>query len=316
MEDHFFEYAQEKPAVSGKHTSVPIRYFDLFSSIATESFHVLDILQKQFYYVKPDDLFLCGYSAEEALKQGYDFYSKIIYPKDLSLWTDMRKAVLRYFEDFEEKRNEIDYFSCTLRLQRKYSFLTRPLPQMIYHRMKPVWEDNELRSLICSVESSIDREAGNLCMYNKDGLTYEEYGFKTGRWKRKTKKLLTERERAILMLAGQGKSSKEIANDLCKGKNTIQNQIKALFAKLNVHSMQEAIEFAGHHRMIYSKQNMELQPVEAPRKRKRVLITEDMLRRTQQHLDDGKSIRQAARLEGITEGAVRYEMKAGWLKKR
>ncbi|MDR0573201.1 MAG: LuxR C-terminal-related transcriptional regulator [Tannerella sp.] len=90
-------------------------------------------------------------------------------------------------------------------------------------------------------------------MYNKDGLTYEEYSFTTGRWKLKTKEALTEREKAILMLAGQGKSSVEIADVLCKGQNTIRNQIKLLFAKLEVHSMQEAIECACNHRMIYPK---------------------------------------------------------------
>jgi DNA-binding CsgD family transcriptional regulator len=61
------------------------------------------------------------------------------------------------------------------------------------------------------------------------------------RWKEKTKELLTERERAILMLAGQGKTTKNIANCLHKGYSTIHNQIERLFSKLNVHSMPEAI---------------------------------------------------------------------------
>jgi DNA-binding CsgD family transcriptional regulator len=301
MKEQFFESAKDE------HISPLVRYFDMFASIATESFYVLDIPQKQFCYVKPDDLFLCGYSVEDAQRLGFDFYSEIVYPEDLSLWTDMRKAVLRYIKNFEEKRDGIDYFSCTFRLQRKYSFPARPLLQMVFHRMKPVWEDNKLRYLMCSVESSTARETGNLSMYSKDGLTYEEYSFRTKRWKRKTKETLTERERAILMFAGQGRSSKKIASDLYKAPNTIRNQIKVLFTKLNVHSMQEAIEFAAHHSMIYSKQNMEeLQPVEAPCKRKRVLITEDILGRIQQHLDNGKSIRQAAEKAGVSYGSVRY----------
>jgi DNA-binding NarL/FixJ family response regulator len=115
-----------------------------------------------------------------------------------------------------------------------------------------------------------------------------------------------EREKAILILAQQGKSSGEIANDLCKEENTKRNQIKPLFSKLNVHSMQEAIEFACHHRMIYTKQDIELQPIEMPCKRSRVLLTKDMLQRIQQYLDDGKSTQQAARLEGISEHAIRY----------
>lgn len=300
------EYTQEKPTVPGEQSYALIQYFDMLSSITTESLYVLDIPQKQFCYVKPDDLFLCGFSTEEALKEGYDFYSKIVYPEDLSLWTDMRKAVLRRLKNFEKIRDEIDYFSCTFRLLRRYSFISRPLPQMVYHRMKPVWTDNELRYLICSVESSTIKEAGNLHLYTKDGLIYEEYNFTTKRWKQKTKELLTERERAILMLAQQGKSSAEIADNLCKGQNTIRNQIKALFSKFEVHSMQEAIEFACYHCMISPKQDIEPQPIEASCKRSRVLLTEDMLQRIQQYLDDGKSVRQAAKLEGIAESAIRY----------
>ncbi|MDR2388209.1 MAG: LuxR C-terminal-related transcriptional regulator [Tannerellaceae bacterium] len=128
-------------------------------------------------------------------------------------------------------------------------------------------------------------------MYSKDGLVYEEYDIKTNQWKQKTKEPLTECERAILMLAEQGKTTKEIANCLHKGYNTIRNQVKELFSRLNVHSMQEAIEFARHHHRIYSKQNIEVQPTEElPRKKKRVSLTEDMLQRIQRHLDDGNSI--------------------------
>jgi DNA-binding CsgD family transcriptional regulator len=247
LEVRFFEYAQGDPNVTDEHAFAIVQYFDMFSSLAKGSLYVLDIPQKQFCYVKPDGLFLCGYSVEDALRLGYDFYSKIVYPEDLLLWTDMRKTVLRYLKDFVEKRDEVAYFSCTFRLQRKYSFLINPLPQMIYHRMKPLWENNELRYLICYMEASVVKESGNLCMYNNDGLTYEEYNFSAKRWEQKTKEALTERERTILMLAGQGESSKEIASYLGKGENTIRNQIKLIFSKLKVHSMREAIEFARHN---------------------------------------------------------------------
>ncbi|MDR1201932.1 MAG: PAS domain-containing protein [Tannerellaceae bacterium] len=98
-----------------------IRYFDIISSITAESFYVLDIRKKQFCYIKPDDLFLCGHSVEDVLKSGYDFYSKIIYPDDLSLWSDMDKAIWRYLKNDEEKWDNIDYFSCTFRLQHSCS---------------------------------------------------------------------------------------------------------------------------------------------------------------------------------------------------
>lgn len=245
------ECTQEDSAVLDEETSALIQHINMFSSVTTDSLYVLDIQQRQFCYIKADDFLLCGHSVEDALRLGYDFYPKIVYPEDLSLFTDMRKAVLQYLKYFEKKRDNIDCFSCTFRLQRTYSFISRPLPQMIYHQMKPVWVDNELRYLICSVGSSTMNESGNLCLHNKDRLTFEEYNFTTKRWKQNEKEVFTERERAILMLAGQGKNSSEIANDLCKGQYTIRNQIKPILSRLKVHSMQEAIEVACNNCMLY-----------------------------------------------------------------
>jgi transposase-like protein len=70
--------------------------------------------------------------------------------------------------------------------------------------------------------------------------------------------------------------------------------------------MQEAIEYAQYQDIIYLEQDMESQPTEKTHKRTRILITEDMFQRIQQYLDDDKSIREIARLEGVTDSAVRY----------
>lgn len=112
-----------------------------------------------------------------------------------------------------------------------------------------------MRYFICIVGSSTYKETGNLLLHNKNILIYEEYNFITRRWKQQTRELLTEREKAILMLAKQGKNTVEIANDLYKGQNTIRNQIKSLFNKLKAHSIQEAIEFCDYYHLLNIKIN-------------------------------------------------------------
>lgn len=104
--------------------------------------------------------------------------------------------------------------------------------------------------LVFSMGCSSVKKEGNLRVYNINGKTYKEYNFETKRWKGKRKKMITERENAILTLAQQGKTSKEIADILCKGQYTIRNQIKSLFLKLEVHSMKEAIEQALCHHIV------------------------------------------------------------------
>jgi len=248
----FFELAHEALTDHDEAGSIFVHYLDMFSSIATESFYVIDLQERKFCYVSPNSSFLCGYTVEEALMLGYDFFSKIVHPEDLPSAQSTHKAILRYLSAIGEQRDEINYFSLSFRLQQKYSFLSTPLTQMIYHRVKPVWIDDRLRYFICSVGCSVAKERGKPRVYYKDGLTYEEYSFTTQRWKRTTVEPLTERERAILMLSRQGNSGKEIAGILFMGYKTFQNSVIQLYTKLGVSAMQQAIIFASNRRMIFA----------------------------------------------------------------
>ena len=71
-------YDEEEPAI--------VQYCKVLAAMIPSSLFVLDMVQKRFCYIKPDDLFLCGHSMEEAMTLGYDFFSKIIHPEDLPLW--------------------------------------------------------------------------------------------------------------------------------------------------------------------------------------------------------------------------------------
>lgn len=228
-----------------KQTSDLFPSLDHLSFAIKEGLFVLDIQRKQFYFVERSDLFLCGFSAKNALKIGYEFYLKIIHPEDLSLWTDMNNAIFQYLKEVEETQTKIDSFCCTYRLQRNYGLkLPRPLPQMIYRRMQPVWKDGKVRYLICSINTSTCKKVGNLHIYYKDEVTYKEYNLSSGCWEQKTKVLLTKREKEILTLVEQGKNPREIADYLCRGYETVRNQITSIYSKLDVHSMPKALEVA------------------------------------------------------------------------
>jgi len=121
------------------------RWLNLFFSMAAESFYAVDIKNDSICHVQPNDMFLCGYSIEDVMRMNDDFYSKIVYSKDLDLWTFMRKLVLQYIYNFEEKLDEIAYFSCTFRLQRQFAFLNKPLPQIEKYRLNPVYTGKNIR---------------------------------------------------------------------------------------------------------------------------------------------------------------------------
>ncbi len=78
--------SQDQSAVSIPELETSVFWIDMLSSIATESLYVLDVVESKIFFVQPDNLFLCGHSVDDALKQGYDFYKKIVHPDDLPLW--------------------------------------------------------------------------------------------------------------------------------------------------------------------------------------------------------------------------------------
>lgn len=304
FEDFFPKYAGKITDTTNDQESTFIQYCKIISSIITDSFYVLDIVQKQFCYIKPDDLFLCGHSVEEAMTQGYDFYSQIIHPEDLPLWNNFLEIIPQYLKDLQGKQDTIDYISCTFRLIRNNSFMKDPLSQMVYQKMIPVWKNKKIGYLICSVESVAYKKNGFYLHY-KNSLTYEKYEPAVGSWSTHTMSFLNERERILLNLSRQGLNSNDISETLCRSKHTIQNQIKALFTKLDVHSMQEAVERANHCNLLYPYKEKKVGfPNEtihtSPQKIEKKLMYEIQIL-----LDKGKSIRSIASMIGIAESTIR-----------
>jgi DNA-binding NarL/FixJ family response regulator len=55
---------------------------------------------------------------------------------------------------------------------------------------------------------------------------------------------LTEREREVLSLIGQGHSNKEIAGQLCLSEKTVKNHIANIFSKLHISDRTQAVLYA------------------------------------------------------------------------
>ena len=320
LELRFFEPPHEEQTVSGLHESSIMQLLDMVIPMVTESVYMLDLSNGKFSFIRPHDIFLCGYSVEDALRMGYSFFPQIVCRTDLPLWEKIFEAIVQYVHDCEQKGDTVDHFSCTFRLQRKYADGSCHIPHMVYCRIKHVWHNGILRYLIGFVGNSNARETGNLRMYHKNGLTYKQYCFMSRRWKQIAIEPLTERERDILMLSQQGKSTKVIAELLCRTHHTIRNQITALFQKLEVNSMQEAIDLTNNHRMLYVPKrditDAAQSLIESTIKQSRIKRSHDKLQRIQKHLDNGKSNRHAAMLEDVPESTIRTWIKKGILKKQ
>ncbi|GHT16745.1 hypothetical protein FACS189426_24430 [Bacteroidia bacterium] len=221
-------------------------YLKLFSTVMSGSFYVLDFHKRCFHFVSEHDLFLSRYSFDDALKMGYDFFAKIVYPDDLQLFIDIHRAILHYLFESDGNHREIAYFAFNVRLQNHGQ------PLMVYHKMAPQFVNGHARMAVCHLSSSVIRKSGNLELYFSDKEKYSQYSFKEQQWQQKELIKLTGREKDILKLAKQGKSSKEIAGILCVSPKTIRNTEAVLYQKLGFNTKEEAIIYTTNHRMIFT----------------------------------------------------------------
>jgi DNA-binding CsgD family transcriptional regulator len=286
--------------------TLPFGIYD-FSNMCVEAVYVIDFLKRGFHFVGRHDLFLCGHTVDEAMADGYDFYPKIVCPKDLPLLMNMHAAILRRIQSINHPE-AINYFSFFIRIKNGSKFL------MTYHKLKPVFVEGQLRYGICIMVSSVLQRSGHLRTYYFDDKCFDEYSTGKDKWVRHKIKPLTARERDVLQLAKQGKSVKEIAHALNISPNSVKNVLAALYLKFSLNGMMQAVIFATNHRLMFTAKKcatykeLGLPPAH---KRTRTLISDEMLLRIKKRRDNGESINSIARHESITEGAIRYALRRG-----
>jgi DNA-binding NarL/FixJ family response regulator len=288
---------------------------DNFASMSIEAVYVVDFQKRCFHFVADHDLFLCGHSQEEAMQLGYDFYSKIVYQKDMPLLIEIHSAVLGRLYDKEEQLDDVNYFSFTFRIRNYPQIGKNPEYLMVYHKLKPIFINGQLRFGICLLTSSVMQKSGNLNTYFKSSPDFDKYSFKSKKWNRQQIESLTEREILILRLSKQGMSNKKIANKLNISYGRLKNIITELYENIHVKSMSQAVIFATNHLMVFDPRlkTPDISKKSDCKKQKRHILTPEELTDIIVCLDKGESISSIANRKRISRGAIYNALKSGKL---
>jgi DNA-binding CsgD family transcriptional regulator len=299
-------------------TGVPFDCED-FANIVTEAVYVLDFQKRCFHYVADHEFFLCGYSQEEVMSLGYDFFQEVIHPEDLSLWEKMHNVILKRLEKSGSIEG-IDYFSCSFRLKCRLPTAGKFDYLMAYQKLKPKYIDGQLRFGICTLSVSVIQTSGKLRLYYKNKPDYETYSIIGQKWRKQKIRLLNDRQKAILILAKQGKSRREVACILCVSVGVIDMEKTFIFEKLGVSTTEQAIIYATNHRLIFSHNPFGTGSIgkeDLPEKQDiNHSLTANILERIQEGLKNGQSVNALAKKEGFSETALRKAIKCGKLKKQ
>ena len=290
-------FYKDVPAITGDERTDQTSFVlqDLID-MSTEVIYIIDFLKQGFHYVVNRDFFLLKLSVEEVLSLGYDFYKKVIHPKDLRLFADMHAAILRHAM-ITDNPDEIFYYSFYVRTKTEIGYI------MIYHKLKPVFINGQVRYGICLMSSSVVSKPGCLRVYYRKDQEYDEFIY--GEWRRKRIEKLSMQEKKVLIYARQGIVNKEIAYKMNIEYQSVLNIEKSIYAKLNVNTMTQAIIYAINHHLIY-----QLVP---QTNEKRRLMTPEKLMRMQKKLNRGESIASISNQENVSRYSIYHAIKTGKL---
>ena len=211
------------------------------------SLYIIDYNRKNFLYVSPNPLFLCGRSPEEVQRKGYAFYFEVVPPDEIKRLMEINEAGYRFYYGLPAEKRldlsiEYDFHICT----------SDNHTHLIHHKLTPILlsAKGDIWLALCTVSLSPERNIGEVIMSQHTGNERYVYSFEGKRWRKKPELILTDREKEILQLSVKGLSNTEIGENLFIDTNTVKFHKKKLFEKLHAENITEAVGIAANLRLI------------------------------------------------------------------
>jgi len=225
--------------------------YDILSSMVSEAFIIIDFERKNFQYISNNDMIMCDHTNEMPTNFGFDFFEKVIHPKDILFCHNIIDAILDSPNNDELLVDQVNYFSFLLRIKNSLSSNRISDYIMTYVKLKPQWSNYKLGYGICMLSVSVIRKQDNqLCVHYKN-MDHSSYSIKTKKWKHYEFSPLSKRQKEMLVWAQQGLSLKETADKMHVTDKTIESIRWTLFDKFGVNTIEQAIQYASNRRLIF-----------------------------------------------------------------
>lgn len=214
------------------------KLLDSMDDIIHHNAYIIDYCKQSFIYITRQSLFLCGYTEEEVMEWGYEFYAKIMSPEDLVKLIEINDVGFEFFYDIPIERRKDSSISYDLVLHKKDGSTF-----CVNHQLKPFLftDDGNIWMAICCLRPSHNNSMGNVMCYFRDAGERFNYSFETKEWKSLTPILLSDAERLIVMETNKGAIEKELANRLGCSRNNVQYYKNQILKKTGKSNIREAI---------------------------------------------------------------------------
>ena len=228
-------------------TAICIAMVNALARNTNHSLYIIDYNRKNFLYVSPNPLFLCGHSPEEVQQKGYAFYFEVVPPDEINRLMEINEAGFRFYYDQPiEKRLDLSIeYNFHIRTSEKHLHL-------IHHKLTPVMlsEKGDIWLALCTVSLSPEKKLGEVLITDHTCTDRYVYSSEGRRWRKQPELILSDREKEILQLSVKGLSNTEIGATLFIDANTVKFHKKRLFEKLHAENITEAVGIAANLRLI------------------------------------------------------------------
>lgn len=219
-----------------------------FAKITYQSVYVIDYEELNFEYVSDNPLFLAGYSSDEVLEMGYEFYFKNVPDEDLELLGLVNDLGFDFYDRLpktdERKLYSISY---DFHLKGKYN-----KPVLINHKLTPLFLDRNgsVWKSLCIVSISHNKNAGNVIIHKQGSDVFWKLDISKKVWIAENRSKLKEKELEILRLYAQGLTINQIAERIFVSSDTVKYYRRKIFDAFGVKNFTEALSFATDNKII------------------------------------------------------------------
>lgn len=218
-----------------------------FARLTYESVYVIDYEKMAFEYVSENPLFLGGYTAQEVMELGYEFYFQNVPQEELELLNRINQTGFDFFEQLPQAEKKHYTITYDFHLRNKEGKLV-----LINHKLTPLFltREGKMWKSICIVSISNHRQPGNVLIARQGTEEIWQLDTTANVWCKAVKPKLTKRETEILQLYAQGLTINQIAEKIFVAPDTVKYHRRRIFERLNVSSIAEALAYAVNSKLI------------------------------------------------------------------
>lgn len=219
------------------------RFLEALDRVSDENFYVIDLARQNIFYMS-DKL--------EALLQAHN-KSKSLTDRFLKSTTladrELQKHILSLLPEIYKELPVSERNSIVL--SGTYQLFNEEQRLLVFERDTPIFVDEEgdMQFLLCTLTGASTQTPHEMIISKGVGADKEYYSLKDRLWYKSSEDGLSNRERMVLNLAGQGASTEAMAKEIGVSVDTIKKCRKDLMKKLGVMNITQAVKKASNLKM-------------------------------------------------------------------